>query len=325
MESIYKIDRKNGNCEVYKYFDETHNKYLCKKILTTTSNSKLKAFQQEVDALKYINGFPSCLKYYDSKLTSTDKTHTLEIITEFCEKGNLNQYLIKRGENQNYFKNKELFFHFSNFISLFSHLQSKNISHRDIKPENIFIVSDTEFKIGDFGSSTMNLDRNRFTIQGSNFYLSPELREGYEKFLKKIESLYITHNPFKSDVYSLGLVFLFMATLEMITEKFCELKNLDGLLKNKLSMIKNYKIRSVVSIMLTINSEQRPDFIELKSQFLNIIKYPLCSVCLQSCSSNYSYCNSCYSFYHLSCSSTFYCNECEESLIVSCNYCKTQK
>lgn len=315
--------RDNKKSLVYKFFDETQNKWLCKKILTTVSNSRLKIFQQEAEALKFISGFPSCLKYYDSKLSLIENRHQLEIITEFCENGDLNQYLLQRKKHQNYFKNKELFTHFSNFISLFSYLQSKNISHRDIKPENIFVSSDNEFKIGDFGSSTMNLDREKFTIQGSEYYLSPELREGYEKYKDKLGGRYIEHNPFKSDVYSLGLVFLFMATLEIIDENFCELEDLDILLNRRLSVIRNYKIKHIIFTMLNINSEQRPDFKELQSYLQEILSNQFCNICLKLCSKDCSYCKSCYSFYHVSCNSTLNCDECEESLVVVCNNCRT--
>ncbi|OMJ79976.1 hypothetical protein SteCoe_19895 [Stentor coeruleus] len=320
------IQQTNDNkpCLIYKFFDKSLNKWLCKKILTTVNNSRLKIFQQEAETLEYISGFPLCLNYYGSKLKFIDNKYQLEIITEYCEKGDLSDHLLNRKKEQNYFKSKELFYHFSSFINLFSHLQSKNISHRDIKPENIFIVSDNEFKIGDFGSSTMNIDRKMFTIQGTECYLSPELREGYERFKYKTGGRCIEYNPFKSDVYSLGLVFLFMATLEIIDEMFCDLEDLDKLLKERLSMITNYKLRQIIFMMLNINSEQRPDFNELKVYFLNIIENKCCNKCLQLCISNYSFCKSCHSFYHTSCDSTFYCKECEESMICSCNHCKNQ-
>ena len=105
-------------------------------------------------------------------------------------------------------------------IEGFSLLESEGIAHRDIKPSNILMVEYEEnniysasYKIADFGNAIFvdpsNSSKliNKSTISGfSKPYLAPELMQ-YCTHTVKIDGPY---NPFLSDVYSLGLVFLQM-------------------------------------------------------------------------------------------------------------------
>jgi len=98
------------------------------------------------------------------------------------------------------------------------HLQKINIAHRDIKPENILLldVDHLIYRICDVGVSTRTEDntsdtKNR-TLIGTLAFLSPELFESYKA--QKPQTIY---NPYKSDVYSLGLVFLYFTTFKTIT------------------------------------------------------------------------------------------------------------
>lgn len=92
------------------------------------------------------------------------------------------------------------------------------IAHRDIKPENILLF-DQElflFKICDVGVGTESRGENTKTrtLIGTVAYLSPELFQAFKDL--KYKSYY---NPYKSDVFSLGLVFLYFASLHRIDMK----------------------------------------------------------------------------------------------------------
>lgn len=73
-------------------------------------------------------------------------------------------------------------------------LEKKKIVHRDIKPQNIFINSDGEFKLGDFGTArTISRSATMMSVKGTYAYMAPEIASGGEA-------------DFRSDIYSLGLV-----------------------------------------------------------------------------------------------------------------------
>ena len=76
------------------------------------------------------------------------------------------------------------------------------IAHRDIKPENVLIDAHGRVKLADFGLGMMCSRRDEATakVDGSICYSPPE-------FFCEIQ-----HNPFKSDIWSLGLVFYYIAT-----------------------------------------------------------------------------------------------------------------
>ena len=89
----------------------------------------------------------------------------------------------------------------------------------------------------------------------------------------------VEHNPYKSDVYSLGLVFLYMATLQEIDNTFADLKNLSTLISEKLESIHCYFIKIIIKNMLTINEEERFDFIQLSELIDKIEKKNSCIKC----------------------------------------------
>jgi len=77
------------------------------------------------------------------------------------------------------------------------------------------------FKLGDFGVSyqvtcTLAASSTK-TLTGTPDYLSPTLNEAYTLYLMgRSAEVRVKHNVFKSDLFSLGLTYLRMATLKDI-------------------------------------------------------------------------------------------------------------
>lgn len=69
--------------------------------------------------------------------------------------------------------------------------ERKNIIHRDIKPENIFVTSDGDFRLGDFGIAAVSGKTER-VLAGTEKYLAPEIAENGSY-------------SFRSDQYALGI------------------------------------------------------------------------------------------------------------------------
>lgn len=93
-------------------------------------------------------------------------------------------------------------------LDAFAHLQRCGLAHRDVKPSNIIIFSldPLLFKICDVGAGTSAGVRDKTenrTVIGTPYYLSPELYIAY----RQRQNL-TNYKVYKSDSYSLGLVFL---------------------------------------------------------------------------------------------------------------------
>ena len=130
-------------------------------------------------------------------------------IIELAEK-DWDKEINNRKKNNIYYTEKELFIIMSQLISTLALLQKNHITHRDIKPQNI-LISNGCFKLSDFGEAR-TLKRTRIIIskvQGTEVYMSPVLTHGLKHKLSQVG-----HNAFKSDVFSLGLCFLFAASFK---------------------------------------------------------------------------------------------------------------
>ena len=107
-------------------------------------------------------------------------------------------------------------------ISTMSYLQSVGMAHRDMKPANKFLMESGEIKIIDFGESKdyfKDADDggagSMATIRGTPQYLSPKLWKAHVE--DGGNTRHVVHNLFKSDVYSCGLIFLQLASMEDVT------------------------------------------------------------------------------------------------------------
>ena len=136
-----------------------------------------------------------------------DNVESINLFMEYFSEGELENLIISRVKSQQYWTEDQLLCYLNQVVSALAYLENRKIAHRDIKPMNIFVAdSGKVLKIGDFGSSKRILDNeNNLSIIGTPLYLSPLIREALWKQLDEFE---VRHDPYKSDVYSLGLVFL---------------------------------------------------------------------------------------------------------------------
>ena len=285
--SDYKIIKQIGQGafgQIFMVEDKQKNKYALKKLIAS-SEKDIKGLKQEYQILHDIQ---SNLNETQTKMNivniyglSTKKldptTYAMYVLMEL---GNLDweKEILERQKLKKYYSEKELMDILYVLICSLEKLQKENISHRDIKPQNILVFkndNNTCYKLADFGEAKELLSGNRptekQTLRGTELYMSPILFYGLRS--RKIKK-YIKHNPYKSDVFSLGLCLLFAATL--CFESLYDIRELKNNISIKIIIEKylkkrySYKIISIISSMLDINETTRDDFIELKKRIDNM-------------------------------------------------------
>ena len=148
--------------------------------------------------------------------------------------------------------------------------QQRNIAHRDICLNNLFLAPNGEVKIGDFGMSKWDGARlEQHTCTGTLPYLSPLLREALVATLARSISsrqVKVSHNVYKSDVYSLGVCMLALARGKDPVDMQGEGEPAEVLLQ-ELNRLRGYDALSpLLEAMLSPLEESRPDFAELSQQ-----------------------------------------------------------
>ncbi|CAO3563994.1 unnamed protein product [Mortierella alpina] len=86
-------------------------------------------------------------------------------------------------------------------ISALAHAHTRQVFHRDLKPENILVATDGSLKLADFGLATKDRVSTDFGC-GSSFYMAPEQQQPSRSSGRR------PYLPAKSDVWSLGIIFL---------------------------------------------------------------------------------------------------------------------
>jgi serine/threonine protein kinase len=151
-------------------------------------------------------------------------TFRIAMVCEYMESRSNLEYLFRKRKQQGLFwKGDEMEKMIVSVISTLSYLQSVGICHRDLKPANMFLHPQTgEIKLIDFGESKDYFKEaddggvgTMATIRGTPQYLSPILWKAHVE--DGGNSRHVTHNIFKSDVFSSGLIFFQLASMEDVT------------------------------------------------------------------------------------------------------------
>jgi serine/threonine protein kinase len=143
------------------------------------------------------------------------------IALELCE-ASLDKIFLEPNHPKKY-KGPKLPSHFEVFSQLASGLEyihSKNIVHRDIKPEHVLISVDSStntqnvkvtMKWAGFGLSRKVNERGMYMyggLEGTRIWYAPELMKLLYCSMNAMEQK--TQGTIKSDIFALGLVFVFL-------------------------------------------------------------------------------------------------------------------
>jgi len=178
----------------------------------------------------------------------------------------------KRSAKADYWTEEEWFKHTSALVDAFALMQRHNLVHRDVKPGNILVFKGGLLKICDFGLSIEGeetISSCVLNVAGTANYFSPKLKEAYDDIWKgNNKDAIVSHNPFKSDVYSLGLTLLQMATLR-VPKSLNSSPSKNFTLKQRIQtavtrIYYSEKAKSLLKAMLEIDEAKRLDFLQLR-------------------------------------------------------------
>ena len=254
---VYKVQKENTN-EIY----------VIKQIaLRGLSQKEIDEVRQEAKILSSINS-DFVVKYYDS----FEENDNINIVMEYCDEGDLNDFIIKKKESQTLIEEDLIWNLFIKITIGLAHIHQMKILHRDLKTMNIFLKNGFQVKIGDLGVAKILL-KNSFakTLIGTPYYLSPEICQ--EK----------PYND-KSDVWALGCILYELCTFKHPFDAKSQGALILKIMNNTPENVNNTYSKdlcNLIHLLLEKESEKRPsckdilnlDFIVNKIKKLGLFNY----------------------------------------------------
>lgn len=189
--SRYIISRhiaSGGMADVYEAQDIVKNKTVALKFLKDKSLYNDFEIEQFKDEARFLAAFnhPHIMKIYNVGEYNGVPFQSFELI-----KGKtLKEVLDNRGK----LSFDEAVDYLLQIVDAVSNMHEKEILHNDIKPDNLFLLSDGNIKICDFGIVTHANSKEQKELHGTVKYLAPEVVQYHKQ-------------SYQSDIYSLGIVF----------------------------------------------------------------------------------------------------------------------
>ena len=245
------------------YNIKTRCKFALKKIIAPDL-ATLQQFEKEFE-LVHQNPHPNILDLIGICIQCVDLTNFIFYVLMDLAEEDWDTAINNRSKIKKYYTEFELISILKQLTSALYFLQKeKKIAHRDIKPENILIFKNDIYKIGDFGEAKESrAPKQLSTLRGTELYMSPLLYNGLHDNKDDVR-----HNPFKSDVFSLGYCFIYAASLNL--NIIYKIRDVNSIIMLKQILIKDFngryseKFIDLILKMITFNEDKRVDFIELE-------------------------------------------------------------
>ena len=258
--------QKTEDVKVTKSKNLKTGRIVCIKRIRVSQLESAHKLLEEIITLYALRDYPyfcNIVEYFiKGKGNQLEKIY---IVTEYCAGGNLCKDIIDRNQLGARYSDYELEDYFVQLLAGFAFMEKRNFYHRDIKPDNIFVTENNTLLIGDFGGITTTPENNP-TIIGSPSYMSPEmrLRLSLMNTQEQLEDIDIG----KSDVWSLGVTFLFMITAHS-PKDLQNIDSIEGTLKQKFNSIENSVFKQLLIKMLVVDPSKRLRFCALNEWFLS--------------------------------------------------------
>lgn len=236
--------------KVFAAFERKTHRPVVVKVADISVKCMRQSFDRERYFLGKLVGNSKVVRIFESFVV--DNLGFLVMERKFCD-------LYDRTEDNSFSLEKARQILFQVVLAL-CELHRVGVAHLDIKPENILLDESDSVYICDFGTAVeVNyFGEKNYDYVGSVFYISPEVldpKNGYD--------------PFKSDVWSLGILFYVLITGkypfagETPEETFTNFKN-SVLNYSELDNMKNYEIfQNLIENMLQIDPLKRISLSEI--------------------------------------------------------------
>ncbi|OHT09454.1 CAMK family protein kinase [Tritrichomonas foetus] len=190
-EHDYILEQKIGQGNFAKVYLVTSERYREKFVCKMIENPQL----IDEDEIKLLCNLDS--SYIISMYDYFKDAQNLYIILEYCPGGSVQDILDHQGPLDIH----TLFEYTKQTLFGLQHCHLFNIAHEDIKPANILLNRNNRAKLADFGlSQCLNKGELRNRFSGSRAFIAPEILKGNH------------YDPFKADVWALGITCFMMAT-----------------------------------------------------------------------------------------------------------------
>ena len=242
--------------------NKTKKEYALKKIIAKNLD-EIQSFENEFK-LVYECNHKNIMKIYGITICNLDAiTFALYVLMEIAL-FDWDEEIKKHVNERKYYKEEELIIILKQLISALLFMQKNlKVAHRDIKPQNILIFPNNIYKIADFGEAKeIKISKQLNTLRGTELYMSPLLYNGLKK-----DKDDVTHNPYKSDVFSLGFCFMYAAALNFnIIYEVRDLSDMNKIANILIKYLNNkysHKFIQVLVLMMETDENKRVDFISL--------------------------------------------------------------
>ena len=195
---------------VYKKEDRKKRQLALKKIIAKTL-TEIDKFTKEFE-LVHCCQHPNIMQIYGICIRMLDQTtYALYVLMELACGDWSKEIKMHKMKNKNYLESELINILRQITEGLLYMQQNLKISHRDIKPQNVLLFGNGLYKIADFGEAKeAKLSKQVNTLRGTELYMSPALYSGL-----KNDKNDVNHDPYKSDVFSLGFCFFYASTLNL--------------------------------------------------------------------------------------------------------------
>ena len=250
---------------IFKAISKKDKQVFALKKIISNKLQKISDFIKEFELIyschhkNIMNIYSYCIRILDST------TYALYVLMELSEGDWDNEIKIRLLQNKKYTEKELVNILYQLTSSLLYIEQNFHISHRDIKPQNVLVFPGGQYKMADFGEAKeAKIMRQRNTLRGTELFMSPALYDGLKHELNDV-----SHNPFKSDVFSLGFCFLYASALNFNllyqVRDILDNKNINNILHKFLDKCYSEKFIALIASMLEIDESKRYDFGDIKT------------------------------------------------------------